>query len=44
MKIGEQRKLFGFIPFNISKTVTADAENGNLLEEHFPWYDFLTTK
>ena len=44
MKIGEQRKLFGFIPFNISKTITADAENGNILVERLPWYRFFTTK
>ena len=44
IKIGEQRRLFGFIPLNISKTVTADAENGNALGEYFPWYSFLTTK
>jgi hypothetical protein len=44
MKINERRKLFGFIPLNIQKAVTADAENGNTLSEHHPWYNFLTTK
>ena len=44
MKIEERRKLFGFIPFNIQKTVAADAENGNVLAERLPWYSFLTTK
>ena len=44
MKINEHRKLFGIIPLNIQKTVTADAENGNTLSEHLPWYGFLTTK
>ena len=44
MKIDERRKLFGFIPLNIQKTVAADAENGNILSEHVPWYNFLTTK
>ena len=44
MKIEERRKLFGFIPFNIQKTVAADAENSQILTEHLPWYSFLTTK
>lgn len=44
MKIDERRKLFGFIPFNIQKTVVADAENGNTLSEILPWYNFMTTK
>ncbi len=44
MKIEERRKLFGFIPFNIQKTVAADAANGNMLTERLPWYSFLTTK
>lgn len=44
MKIEERRKLFGFIPFNSHKTVTADAENGTTLSEQLPWYNFLTTK
>jgi DNA-binding transcriptional MerR regulator len=44
MKIEERRKLLGFIPFNIQKTVAADAANGNVLTERLPWYSFLTTK
>ncbi|MFA6278724.1 MAG: hypothetical protein WCS97_02780 [Candidatus Paceibacterota bacterium] len=44
MRIDERRKLFGFIPFNSQKTVTADAENGDTLSEQLPWYNFLTTK
>ena len=44
MKIEERRKLFGFIPFNSQKTITADADNGNALSEQLPWYNFLTTK
>ena len=44
MKVEERRKLFGFIPFNSQKTITADAENGHTLSEQLPWYNFLTTK
>jgi len=44
MKIEERRKLFGFIPFNVQKTVIADSANGNVLTERLPWYNFLTTK
>ena len=44
MTIEERRKLFGFIPFNSQKTITADADNGNTLSERLPWYNFLTTK
>lgn len=44
IKIDERRKLFGFIPLNVQRAVAADAENGNMLSEHLPWYNFLTTK
>ena len=44
MKVDEPRKLFGFIPMTIQKTMTADADNGDLLKEQRPWYAFLTTK
>ncbi len=44
MKVEESRKLFGFIPLNIEKTVTADAGNGDELGQALPWYAFLTTK
>ena len=44
IKETEPRKLFGFIPIRITKTLTASAETGDLLDERFPWYSFLTTK
>jgi len=44
MKIEERRKLFGFIPINSQRIITADAENGNALSENLPWYNFMTTK
>ncbi|OGG37623.1 hypothetical protein A2110_00570 [Candidatus Jorgensenbacteria bacterium GWA1_54_12] len=44
IKVEESRKLFGFIPLNIEKTVTADAGNGDELGQTLPWYAFLTTK
>ena len=44
MKVEEPRKLFGFIPLTIQKTITTDADEGNLLKEDQPWYTFLTTK
>lgn len=44
MKTAENRKLFGFINLNIQKTITADAQNGNLLKERLPWYAVFTTK
>lgn len=44
MQINERRKLFGLIPFNSEKTVTANAQNGEVLGENHPWYNFLTTK
>ncbi len=44
MEVEEPRKLFGFIPLIIQKTLTTDANNGNLLKERRPWYAFLTTK
>ncbi len=44
MKTAENRKLFGFIKINMQKTITADAQNGNLLKEQSPWYAVLTTK
>ncbi len=44
MKIAEARKLFGFIKMDVQNTQTADANNGNLLNESKPWYYFLTTK
>lgn len=44
LKVAEPRKLFGFIPIRITKTMTADAESSDLLGEKLPWYSFLTTK
>jgi hypothetical protein len=44
METKEKRKLFGFIPVNVSKTVTADAVSGDFLTEHLPWYTFFMTK
>ena len=44
MKTAENRKLFGFINLNVKKTITADAQNGNLLKEQLPWYSIFTTK
>ncbi|MCX6813785.1 MAG: hypothetical protein NT078_00955, partial [Candidatus Azambacteria bacterium] len=44
MKINDKRKLFGFIPFNVSKTITADAADGGLLGERLPWYAIFTTE
>jgi len=44
IEVEEPRKLFGFIPLTIQKTITIDAGNGDPLEERRPWYAFLTTK
>lgn len=44
LKVAEPRKLFGFVPIQITKTLTADAESSNLLDERLPWYSFLTTR
>ncbi|MDP2967502.1 MAG: hypothetical protein Q8N87_03795 [bacterium] len=44
MKVPERRRLFGFIPLTISNTITANAENGDVMGERHPWYSFLTTK
>lgn len=44
LKVAEPRKLFGFIPIRITKTLTADAESSDLLDEKRPWYSFLTTR
>lgn len=43
-KVVEQRKLFGFIPMKVTKTLTVDAVSGDLLRERLPWYFFLTIK
>ncbi|MDP3758507.1 MAG: hypothetical protein Q8Q86_02210, partial [Candidatus Daviesbacteria bacterium] len=44
IKETEPRKLFGFIPIRITKTLTASAETSNLLDERLPWYSFLTMR
>jgi len=40
----EDRKLFGFIPMEIDKTIKVDASNNAVLEEVVPWYTFMTTE
>ncbi len=44
IKTDERRKLFGFIPFSLSKTITANAGDGSVLKEKLPWYSFITTR
>ncbi|MFH1036476.1 MAG: hypothetical protein V1756_00195 [Patescibacteria group bacterium] len=44
LAVKEPRKLLGFIPIQITKTMTADAESSDLLNERLPWYAFLTTR
>ena len=44
IKMDEHRKLFGFIPITIEKSVNADAANGNVINETRPWWSFLSTK
>jgi hypothetical protein len=44
LKVAEPRKLFGLVPIRITKTMTADAESSDLLNEKLPWYSFLTTR
>lgn len=41
VRVEENRKLFGFIPMNLSKTVAVDAVEGRILKEERPWYSFL---
>ena len=42
----ERRKLFGFIPLNVSKVFTVDATSAevDVIEEDSPWWAFFTTK
>ena len=44
IKETEPRKLFRFIPIQITKTLTVSAETSDLLNEKLPWYAFLTAK
>ncbi len=43
MNVQEPMKILGLIPVNVNKTVTANADNGNLIREQLPWYSFLMT-
>jgi hypothetical protein len=46
IKADERRKLLGFIPINVKKTLTVDAANTEveIIEEESPWWAFFTTK
>ncbi len=46
IKTDEDRKLFGFIPVKVEKTLTADATGTEveIIKEAKPWWAFLTTK
>jgi len=46
IKTDESRKLLGFIPIKVEKTLTLDAANTEVKinEEEMPWWTFLTTK
>lgn len=46
IKADENRKLFGFIPIKVNKTLTVDATNteAEIMEEESPWWAFLTTR
>jgi hypothetical protein len=46
IKTDESRKLLGFIPIKVEKTLTVDAANTEveIIEEESPWWAFLTTK
>lgn len=44
MNVPEPMKILGVITVNVNKTVTANAENGNLIKEQLPWYSFLFNK
>jgi len=46
IKTDESRKLLGFIPIEVKKTITVDAANtkAEIIEEESPWWAFLTTK
>jgi hypothetical protein len=46
IKTDESRKLLGFIPIKVEKTLTLDAANTEvkITEEEGPWWAFLTTK
>ena len=46
IKTDESRKLLGFIPIRVEKTLTVDAANTDVKinKEERPWWAFLTTK
>jgi hypothetical protein len=46
IRTDERRKLLGFIPIEVEKTLTLDAANteAKITEEEMPWWTFLTTK
>jgi uncharacterized protein YicC (UPF0701 family) len=46
IKTDEGRKLLGFIPIKVEKTLTLDAANTEvkITEEEMPWWTFLTTE
>jgi hypothetical protein len=46
IKTDESRKLLGFIPIKVKKTLTVDAASTEveIIEEESPWWAFLTTK
>ena len=46
IKTDENRKLLGFIPVRVERTLTVDATSTdvNINEEEKPWWTFLTTK
>jgi hypothetical protein len=46
IKSDESRKLLGFIPVKVEKTLTVDAANAEaeIIKEEKPWWTFLTTK
>jgi len=46
IKADENRKLLGFIPIKVEKTLTVDAEDEEvkIIKEKRPWWAFFTTK
>jgi len=46
IKADENRKLFGFIPVKVERTLTVDAEDEEVkvIKEKRPWWAFLTVK
>ena len=44
IRVEEKRKLIGLIPVTVSKNMTVDAVDAEVLEEEKPWWAFLTVK